>query len=94
MPACPLSMDQLYQRYLFIRPLSRGDTLTFPQLCIKQNASIASFPARSVKGQSNHLFASIFAFIKLEKIKLSKNLIHFAIKTKIYMTALKAATTN
>jgi DNA replication initiation complex subunit (GINS family) len=41
---------------------------------IKRNASVASSPARSVTGQSNHLFASVFAFIKLEKIKLSKNL--------------------
>lgn len=57
---------------------------------IKQNASVASSPARSVRGQSNHLFAAFFAFIKLEKIKLSKNLNHFAIKTKIYMTALSA----
>ena len=58
---------------------------------MKQNASIASSPARSVRGQSNHLFAAIFAFVKLEKIKLSKNLNHFAIKTKIYMAALKVA---
>jgi hypothetical protein len=58
---------------------------------IKQNASVASSPARSVRGQSNHLFAAIFAFIKLEKIKLAKNMNHFAIKTKIYMTAIRAA---
>jgi hypothetical protein len=58
---------------------------------IKQNASVASSPARSVIAQSNHLFASIFAFIKLEKIKLSKNLNHFAIKAKIYIAALKIA---
>lgn len=58
---------------------------------IKQNASIGSSPARSVKAQSNHLFASIFAFVKLEKIKLSKNLNHFAIKAKLYMAAVKVA---
>ena len=58
---------------------------------IKQNASIGSSPARSVKAQCNHLFASIFAFVKLEKIKLSKNLNHFAIKTKLYMAAIKIA---
>ena len=58
---------------------------------IKQNASIGSSPARSVKAQSNHLFASIFAFVKLEKIKLSKNLNHFAIKAKLYMAAVKIA---
>jgi hypothetical protein len=58
---------------------------------IKQNAPIGSSPARSVKAQSNHLFASIFAFVKLEKSKLSKNLNHFAIKAKLYMAAVKVA---
>ncbi|MDR1055559.1 MAG: transposase [Prevotellaceae bacterium] len=58
---------------------------------VKQNASIASSPTRSVRGQSNHLFASIFACVKLEKIKLAKNLNYFAMKAKIYMTALKVA---
>jgi len=58
---------------------------------IKQNASIGSSPARTVITQSNHLFAAIIAFIKLEKIKLSKNLNHFAIKTKLYISALKSA---
>ena len=58
---------------------------------IKQNASIGSSPARSVKAQCNHLFASIFAFVKLGKIKLSKNMNHFAIKAKLYMAAIKFA---
>jgi hypothetical protein len=58
---------------------------------IRQNASIGSYPARSVKAQSNHLFASVFAFIKLEKIKLSKNLNHFDIKAKLYMAVVKVA---
>jgi hypothetical protein len=38
---------------------------------------------------TNHWFASIFAFIKLEKIKLSKNLNHFAVKAKLYLAAVK-----
>ena len=58
---------------------------------IKQNASIGSSPAHSVKGQSNHLFAAIFSFVKLERIKLAKKMNHFAIKTKIYMAALRIA---
>lgn len=58
---------------------------------IKQNASIASSPAHSVKAQSNHLFAAIFSFVKLERIKLTKKMNHFAIKTKIYMAALRIA---
>jgi hypothetical protein len=58
---------------------------------IKQNASIGNSPARSVKVQCNHLFASVFAFVKLERIRLAKNLNHFAIKPKLYMAALRVA---
>jgi len=58
---------------------------------IKQNASLAKSPARTVQTQSNHIFASIMAYIKLEKLKYAHSLNHFALKTKIYQAALKAA---
>ncbi len=58
---------------------------------IKQNASVAKSPARTVQTQSNHVFASIFAYVKLEKLKFAHALNHFALKTKIYQAALKAA---
>jgi hypothetical protein len=58
---------------------------------IKQNASLAKSPARTVKTQSNHIFASILAYVKLEKLKFAHALNHFALKTKIYQAALKAA---
>jgi hypothetical protein len=58
---------------------------------IKQNTSIAKSPARTLTTQSNHLFASLWAYIKLEQLKLAHTLNHFALKTKIYQAALKAA---
>ena len=58
---------------------------------LKQNVSIAKSPTRTVKTQSNHLFASIMAYIKLEKLKFVTKLNHFALKNKIYTQALKAA---
>jgi hypothetical protein len=58
---------------------------------LKQNASIAKSPARSIIAQSNHLFCSIMAYIKLEKLKLQTNLNHFQLKAKLYLKALKAA---
>ena len=58
---------------------------------IKQNASISKSPTRTVTTQSNHLLASILAYIKLEKIKFASKMNHFALKTKIYQQALKAA---
>ena len=58
---------------------------------LKRNASVAKSPTRTVKTQSNHLFASILAYIKLEKLRFANKLNHFALKTKIYQQALKAA---
>jgi hypothetical protein len=58
---------------------------------LKQNASIGKSPTRTVKTQTNHLYASIMAYIKLEKLKFANKMNHFAMKTKIYNQALKAA---
>ena len=58
---------------------------------LKQNAAIAKSPTRTIKTQSNRLFASIFAYVKLEKLKFIQGLNHFAIKSKIYLAANKAA---
>lgn len=58
---------------------------------LKQNVSIAKSPTRTVKTQSNHLYASIMGYIKLEKLKLANKMSHFVMKTKIYNQALKAA---
>lgn len=58
---------------------------------LKQNASIAKSPTRTVTTQSNHLFCALWAYIKLEKLKFSTKFNHFQIKAKIYLKALKAA---
>jgi len=58
---------------------------------LKQNAAIGKSPARTVKTQSNHIFASIMAYVKMERLKFTQNLNHFAIKAKIYLAANKAA---
>jgi len=58
---------------------------------IKSNIGIEKSPAHTVRTQSNHIFASLYAFIKLEKIghKLKKN--HFAIQNLLYIPALQIA---
>ena len=58
---------------------------------LKQNVGIAKFPTRTVTTQTNHLFCSILAYVKLEKLKLKTKLNHFELKAKIYIKALKAA---
>ena len=57
---------------------------------LKQNTAIAKSPTRTVKTQSNHIFASIIAYVKLEKLKFINQLNHFALKAKVYLSAQKA----
>jgi DDE superfamily endonuclease len=58
---------------------------------LKQNVSIAKSPTRTVKTQSNHLYSSIWAYVKLEKLKFATKINQFQLKSKIYIKALKAA---
>jgi len=58
---------------------------------LKKNASLCKSPARMVRTQSNHIFASIFAFYKLESMSMKTQLNHFAIKARIYEKAIKVA---
>jgi hypothetical protein len=58
---------------------------------LKQNASLSKSPARTVTTQSNHLFASLLAYVKLEKLKFAHKLNHFALNARIYLATSKAA---
>jgi hypothetical protein len=61
---------------------------------VKSNASFAKSPASTVRTQGNHCFAAIYAFVKLEKLRIKTGLNHFAIKGQIYIEALKIAYDN
>lgn len=58
---------------------------------LKQNASLACSPTRTKRTQSNHLFLSLCAFVKLETLKIKTRCGHFALKNKLYVAALRAA---
>ncbi|SCY48859.1 Transposase DDE domain-containing protein, partial [Legionella israelensis DSM 19235] len=58
---------------------------------IKQNASLNKSPTRTVKTQSNHIFAAIIAYCKLEMMKIKTKLNHFAIKYKLILRANQIA---
>ena len=58
---------------------------------IKSNTGFAKSPTRVVRTQTNHFFASIYAFVKLERLRIDQQTNHFALKSKLYMNALKAA---
>jgi hypothetical protein len=44
-----------------------------------------------VTTQSNHLFVALCAYIKLEWLRKTTKLNHFALKTKLYVAALLSA---
>jgi hypothetical protein len=80
-----LSFDQqtkLYQRRWSIEVYHKS---------LKQNASLEKSPTRTTTTQRNHLFASLCAYVKLEALKIKTGVGHFTIKSKIYLSALKAA---
>ncbi|MBA3472675.1 MAG: transposase, partial [Rubrobacter sp.] len=47
---------------------------------LKSNTSLAKSPTKTIRTQSNHCFASIYAFVKLERMKLATKMNHFALR--------------
>lgn len=58
---------------------------------LKQNAALSKSPTKTVTTQSNHVFASLCAYIKLEMLKVSTHTNHFALKSKLYLRAVRSA---
>lgn len=58
---------------------------------LKQNASLSKSPTKTLTTQSNHIFAALCASIKLEMLKVSTHTNHFALKSKLYLQALRSA---
>jgi hypothetical protein len=58
---------------------------------IKQNTLIGSSPAHTARTQGNHIFASIYGYVKLEVARLNHGYNHFAVKSQIYLASLKRA---
>lgn len=58
---------------------------------LKSNASFAKSPTKRPVSQSNHFFASVVAFVKLEVCRSCTHLNHFAQKTQLYRAALASA---
>jgi hypothetical protein len=58
---------------------------------LKQNASLEKSPTQTVVTQTNHFFAAVCGYIKLELLKGNTKLNHFALKSKLYLRALQSA---
>ena len=58
---------------------------------LKQNASLEQSPTRTVRTQTNHLFAALCGYIKLELLKAHHHRNHFALRTQLHLRALQLA---
>jgi hypothetical protein len=76
------AITTIYQRRWNVEPYHKS---------LKQNASLEKSPTQTVTTQTNHFFAALCAFIKLEMLKGTTKLNHFALKTKLYVSALQVA---
>lgn len=58
---------------------------------LKSNASFCKSPTKTIRTQQNHFFTAIYAFFRLEQLKTSSNMNHFALRSKLYLKAVKTA---
>src|SRR5512147_1335819 len=58
---------------------------------LKSNAALAKSPTRILRTQQNHVFMTIYAVFKLECLKITHKLNHFALRAKLYVKALQQA---
>lgn len=58
---------------------------------LKQNASLEKSPTQTVVTQTNHFFAALCGFLKLELLKCDTKLNHFALRSKLYLRAVQSA---
>lgn len=58
---------------------------------LKQNVSLERSPTQTETTQTNHFFAALCGYIKLERLKIKTKQNHFALKSKLYLKALASA---
>jgi hypothetical protein len=58
---------------------------------LKQHVALCKSPTKRVRTQSNHIFASIHAFFKLEYLGIRAKLNQTALRSKIYISANRTA---
>jgi len=78
-------MTAIYQKRWNVEPYHKS---------LKKDASMEKSPTQTVTTQTNHFFAALCGYIKLELLKNETKLNHFALKSKLYLHALDAAYTK
>lgn len=75
-------MTAIYQKRWNVEPYHKS---------LKQKASLEKSPTQTVTTQTNHCFAALCGYIKLELLKGDTQLNHFALKSKLYVRAIQSA---
>ncbi len=58
---------------------------------LKQHVCLCKSPTKKVRTQSNHIFAFMYAFFKLELLSIESKINQTALRTKLYISATRAA---
>lgn len=58
---------------------------------LKQNVGLEKSPTKHEISQCNHVFAAMIGWTKLELLSIKEQTNHFALKSKLYVKALRAA---
>jgi len=58
---------------------------------LKQNVGLEKSPTKNETTQSNHIFAAMIAWIKLELLTIKTQHNHFSLKAQLYLKAVQAA---
>lgn len=58
---------------------------------LKSNLALTKSPTRVKRSQTNHIFASLVAFVKLESLSIKTKFNHFQMKARLYQAALATA---
>ncbi len=58
---------------------------------LKQHVSLCKSPTKRVRTQSNHIFASIYSFFKLEYLSIRAKINQTALRSKLYISANRTA---
>jgi len=75
-------IDKIYQKRWKIEEFHKS---------LKQNTGLEKSPTKYEVTQSNHVFACMIAYCKLELLHIKSKFNHFALKAKLRLQAVKAA---
>ena len=58
---------------------------------LKSHAALAKLPTKRVRTQSNHCFMALYAAGRLESLRIKHRLNHFALRSRLYLKAIRYA---